>query len=153
MSPQVDFDELQPKSPWEVIVDRGWYRCRIENVVEMPDGNWRVPLNHVGEPAFEVTDYLRFNGKALPRVQILYEALGLSCKGQVDCQPSDIEGKQVLAYVEPEEREGKMRMKVTFDGYRSTRDEVVVRTENSSASPAAGTKYPPLPPDGAEIPF
>lgn len=125
MGVRVNFDEIPERqpAPWEILVPQGWYRVKIIDVREKDSDKhgtmWRLKLEHQGEPAFQCEDNLGFTEKLLPRVQILYKACGLPHKGDFICDPTQIVGKQVFAYLKQDEYEGKIRMKPSFDGYKA----------------------------------
>jgi hypothetical protein len=130
MTPRLNFDEIDHgnEDRCEVIPKPGWYRCRIVKVYDN-DRYWKLELQHLDRPPFLIQDFLHFSQKAWSRVKALYFALGLSTSGSVDCQPSDLEGREVSVLLKPDTYRGRAEMKVDFDGYKPVKDHTRLSAE------------------------
>ena len=128
MAIKVNFDNVPDANQpaWEILVPPGWYHVRIHDLNEFDSKKgepcWGLKLEHQGEPCFIAEDVLCFTAKALSRVKVLYKALGLPHKGEINCDPTQVFNQQVYVYLEEDSYGGKTRMKPVFDGYRNLGD-------------------------------
>lgn len=127
MSPQVNFDDVPDPEDFSP-VPPGRYECRISDVEEATSKNgnlmWNLTLTiedgeYYGRRIF---DRLVFAEKALPRVKLVCQRLGLDTEGTVDLVPSMLRGKKAIVSVEIETYtndagEERKRNVVPFSGY------------------------------------
>ena len=130
---QYDFSGVDGES--YITVDPGIYRCRIAEVRERSarDGSpqWSVRLEVVeGDFAGRTAawDRLTWSDKGIRRVKKVLQAFGVDVKGVVEIEPRDLEGREAVVHVVPDEYENPVtgakteRLVVPYEGYGAVPD-------------------------------
>lgn len=126
----IDFDQVNDAEDYSPLPD-GQYLCELVEVEEATtrDGNewWKLRFEVLkGEyQGRRIFDSLFFSDKALKRVKLILNRLGLDVSGRLKLTPELLQGRKVYIEVETEDyedQEGKTRKrnKVPFAGYAGT---------------------------------
>ncbi|HOX27261.1 MAG TPA: DUF669 domain-containing protein [Candidatus Krumholzibacteria bacterium] len=127
--PRIDFSNVDGIASFAPVPD-GEYTCKISDIetdtTRAGDEMWRLRLaieggEHDGRLLF---DNLVFSPKAMPRVKLLCESLGLDVTGVVSLEPAALLGRtaRVTVYIEEyvdEHGTAKARNRIPFDGYHA----------------------------------
>ncbi len=127
--PKVDFTKIGDIAEYAPLPE-GEYPCRLTQVEQTQTRNgddlWRLRfVVTAGEfTGRYIFDNLVFSPKALPRVKLLCNRLGVDVNGEVDLRPDHLLQRQCLVTVAIEEyadEEGatKKRNRVPFAGYEA----------------------------------
>ncbi len=128
---QFDFSEVEDVENY-VSIPEGTYLCRVAEVREGEnrDGSprWAMRLevaegDYAGRTA--AWDGLAWSERGTRRVKFVLDKLGFDTSGPLELEPSDLEGRLVVAQLQTEEREDPLtgtrvlRLVVPYLGYET----------------------------------